>query len=122
MTKILYIEDNHINICLLERMVRRLDYRVVTATKGAEGLLRFADDRPDVVIVDYRLPDMRGTEVIQHIRQSPGYPVPIIVLTADHSAAARRECDEAGCDAFITKPIKRDQLHRALKRVIPHSI
>ena len=60
---------------------------------------------PHLVVTDLRLPVISGCEVLQRVKQHPlTAGIPILVVTADSRPAARRQAEEAGCDAFVAKP------------------
>jgi CheY-like chemotaxis protein len=68
--------------------------------------------------MDMAMPVMGGVESTQSIRRS-GYTLPIVAMTANASDKDREECEGAGMDGFLSKPVLRDQLARALLEVLP---
>ena len=92
------------------------------------ALLRFAQDPPDVLFLDLKLPGVPGVEVARRIRALPGplSQVPIIAFTAYAMTVDREKALAAGCDEYITKPIInpeeiRDKLERLLTQGRPQS-
>ena len=91
-------------------------YRVSVATDGARGLRMFLADRPDVVLLDLRLPGTDGFEVTRSVRAVVGTAhVTIVALTGLGRAEDRRRAAAAGCDAFFLKPADLDELREAIR-------
>ena len=101
-SRLLTIEDDD-DVRLMLRMVLEDEgYDVSEAGNGADGLERFAADRPALVLVDLKLPDMSGFDICHAIRQSSD--VPIIIVTAQESSFDVVAGLEAGADDYVTKP------------------
>lgn len=105
---VLYIEDNAANTMVVSELMARWDgVRLLLAQDGASGLAMAAQTPPDLVLLDMRLPDMHGTEVLARLREDPRTRhIPVVALSAsampDEVAAARA----AGAAAYWTKPIE----------------
>ncbi len=118
---VLYIEDNHVNVLLVEELVRSLgDFNVVSETTGAAGVARATTLQPDLVLVDMQLPDFDGYEVLRRIRADPAtQTIPCVALSAN----AMREDIERGLAAgfadYWTKPIDFGVFIAALQRFFP---
>ena len=107
-TKILVVEDNEDNRHILVRRLRHLGpFDIREATTGQEALDWIMRDRPDVVLLDLKLPVMDGLEVARRVRAMPGAlsQLPIIAVTAHAMTGDRDKALAAGCDEYITKPI-----------------
>jgi len=104
---VLYVEDVLSNIRLVEQILaRRPDITLVAATHGVEGSELAVTLRPDLVLLDLHLPDIPGEEVLRRIRADDRIShTPVLVLSADATAAHRRQLLEAGADDYLTKPI-----------------
>lgn len=107
--RVLAIDDDATNLCVLDFLARKLGHQLFTANSGAEGLDRLSLESFDVLLLDLRMPVMDGFEVARRVRQR-GLRLPIVAVTADASAAARQLARACGMDAFMTKPIKRAEL------------
>lgn len=107
--KVLAIDDDATNLCVLDFLARKLGHALSIANSGAEGLEMLSRDNYDVLLLDLRMPVMDGFEVAREVRQR-GFKLPIVAVTADASEAARQMARSSGMDAFMTKPIKRAEL------------
>jgi len=117
--KILVVEDNSINMRLLEMTLGNKGYSLLEATDGEEALAVVVKERPDLIIMDVRLPKVNGLEVTRRLRQTPGLSqIPILALTAAAMKGNREEAIEAGCDAYIPKPINTRQLPEVVAEML----
>ena len=104
--KILVIEDNEQSRYLFSFILEKNGCQVITARDGLEGITRAKEEKPDLILVDIRMPVMDGYEVTRHLRELPEFKdVPIIALTAYAMKEDEEKTLEAGCDGYITKPI-----------------
>jgi CheY-like chemotaxis protein/two-component sensor histidine kinase len=120
---VLYVEDNRSNIRLLERLLaRRPDVRLTTAMTGQAALDMVARERPDLILLDLHLPDMKGEEVLRRLWADPGTrSIPVAVLTADATIAQKQRTLAAGAVAYLTKPLDLGRLLRLLDdRLVNH--
>lgn len=121
--RILYIDDDPINIDLVRMALRPTTYRLVVALDGDEGLAMIAERPPDLVICDLMLPDINGVEIIRRLRQDTAtHNLPIIVLTADYTQSKYRDCLEAGANDYLTKPINRHRLIQTIQQNLPGTV
>ena len=95
---------------------------VSLAEGGLEGVKLAQTTQPpfDAILMDCRLPNLDGYEATQRIRLLPnGIHVPIIALTANALQGDRERCMAAGMDDYLSKPLRRTELQRALQRWLP---
>src|SRR5688572_18725492 len=86
-------------------------YAVETARSGAEALISVAQNLPDLVISDIRMPGMDGYQLARKLRENQRTTlIPIIFLTAKDTTADRIEGFRSGVDAYVTKPFEPDEL------------
>jgi CheY-like chemotaxis protein len=117
---VLYIEDNPVNLMVVEELLARWpEVRLVQAGDGAAGLALARSMRPDLVLLDMRLPDMDGIDVLAGLRSDDATrDLRVIVLSAsampDDVTAARR----AGAYDYWTKPLDFDHFLRELRRLL----
>ena len=117
---LLYVEDNAANIKLIEAvLVLRPGIRLVTALQGSEGLDLAREHRPDLILLDVHLPDMKGCALMANFRADPRLQsVPVIVISADATQHQRDRLMEAGASEYLTKPIEVDQFLSVLDRYL----
>jgi len=113
------IEDNDPNYELVEFLLQDAGWSLERARDGAETrALMMGDAVPDLVLLDMNLPDSSGIELAALLRVHPRLRrVPIIAVTAHAMRGDRQYFLEAGCDAYVAKPIDRDQLFAAIDAV-----
>jgi signal transduction histidine kinase/ActR/RegA family two-component response regulator len=116
--KILYIEDNLSNLRLVERVLaRQSKVTFLPAMQGRIGLELAREHRPDLVLLDLHLPDLRGDEVLIRLKAEPTTrETPVIMLSADASPGQVRRLREAGAAAYLTKPINLQELLEVVGR------
>lgn len=111
MPRILLVEDHELNRDMLSRRLERRGYEVITAVNGAIGVQIATEQKPDLVIMDLRLPELDGCEATRQIKAHPAtWTTPVVVLTAESFAEARERALAAGCDGFETKPVEFQRL------------
>ena len=117
--KILIVEDNPLNMRVIEMILRDKDYILLEATDGEEALEMAIRERPDLIIMDIRLPRMSGLEVTRKLRETPAFShTPIIGLTAYAMKGDREKVIESGCDAYLSKPISTRELPRMITEML----
>jgi CheY-like chemotaxis protein len=120
---VLYVEDNDDNVRLVERILKRRPHiDLVVARGGAEGVRVAQQAAPRVVLLDRRLPDVPGTEVLRRLK-ADGLTagVPVVVLSGDSAADAEREVRELGAAGFMAKPFDIAELLRMIDQYCPHT-
>ena len=104
--KILIVEDNPQNMRLIRMVLRAKGYTLLEATNGEEALEMAISERPELIIMDIRLPKMTGLEVAKKLRESPAFShTPIIAITAYAMSSDKERAIDSGCDAYLSKPI-----------------
>ncbi|MBL8838990.1 MAG: response regulator, partial [Alphaproteobacteria bacterium] len=102
-THILIIEDESAIVELLIYNLEREGFRVSVATDGEEALAQIAEDKPDLVLLDWMLPNVSGLEVCRQIRRkAPTRELPVIMLTARGEEADRVRGLDVGADDYVT--------------------
>jgi len=111
--RVLVAEDNAINRMVIGRILERAGHDHLLVENGRQVLDALEQESFDLVIVDMHMPEIGGIEAFQIHRfahASEPHPTPFIMLTANATAEARKECKEAGIDYFLTKPIASKKL------------
>jgi len=114
--RILLAEDNGVNRMLALRLLEQWGYRADVAGNGQEAIQSVARQIYDVVLMDVRMPEMDGLQATREIRgRWPEERRPrIIAMTANALRGDRPQCLAAGMDDYLTKPLRPDELVRAL--------
>jgi DNA-binding NtrC family response regulator len=111
------IDDEEGIRSLLDTLLTRKGYDVVLADGGRKGLELFRRERPDVVVLDLKMPEMDGVAVLQQIRNlNPGQPV--IILTGARLPEAEEQLRAFGVSEYVEKEFSLHRLGDALKRVV----
>lgn len=117
MPKILVIDDEQGIRHLLDTLLRRKGYDVVLADGGRNGLELFRRERPDVIVLDLKMPEMDGVAVLQQIRRvDPNQPV--IILTGAGTPEREQQVRALGVTEFVEKEFSLHRLGDALKRLL----
>jgi len=122
LTRVLLVEDNDVNRMVVRMMLAGEDIEVIEAADGAVAVAVAADRRFDVILMDVSMPVMDGLEATRTIRareQALQARTPIIGLTAHATAHDAELCRTAGMDDYLTKPVRKDALLAAIRRVRP---
>ena len=109
--KVLIVDDSPVARKLVEVPLSEKGYRVISAKTGRDAIQLFEEHRPDVVILDWMLPDLTGNDICQHVRSSSrACYTYLIVLTAQHGKDFLVEALASGADDYLTKPFHRGEL------------
>ena len=120
MAKILVIDDEEGIRNLLDTLLSRKGYAVILADGGRKGLELFRRERPDVIVLDLKMPEMDGMAVLQQIRNlNPGQPV--IILTGAGLPEAEERLRTFGGSEYVEKEFSLHRLGDALKRALAAS-
>jgi PAS domain S-box-containing protein len=119
--RVLYMEDNVVNIKLIEHVLERRPEITVEATmQGRLGIELARHHPPDVIVLDVHLPDMTGEQVLDALKQDARTErIPVIILTADLGADQGPRLLELGASFFLTHPLDVPSFLAALDAVIP---
>ncbi len=120
-SRVLVVEDNAVNQKVACRMLETLGLRTDVASSGREAVEMSALVPYDLILMDCQMPEMDGYEATREIRRRDGEkrPVAVIAITADAMAGSRDRCLAAGMDDYISKPVRLEELCRALGRWLP---
>ena len=118
--QVLIIDDTAINLILFGALVRKLDDCVAQAFSDSRLALDWAHRNiPDLVIVDYMMPDLDGLEFISLLRKIPGrQSVPVLMITANDQKEVRYAALEQGANDFLTKPVDKIEFLARAKNML----
>ncbi|MDP2034761.1 MAG: response regulator [Polaromonas sp.] len=117
--RVLYVEDNMYNLMLFDDVMRtRDDVEMRMAQNGAQGFEVAASWQPDVLVLDGRLPDMHGIDLLQRMRALPGLEnTPAFMCSADSLPEHKILAEQAGFTGYWTKPVDFDKVFDELDRI-----
>lgn len=116
---ILIVEDDVLLRQAFRLLLEDAGYDVVEAGDARDALLRAAEDRPALILLDLGLPDRPGLEVARELRAAPATArTPIAALTGHAGVQEERACFEAGCTHYFAKPLEPRELLRRLPELL----
>ena len=108
---VLAVDDIPLNLLLVQKMLSRFNFTMVTATGGQQALDMVAQRKPDLILLDLMMPGIDGFEVIRRLRENPETAdIQIIILSALNSNEDIVKGFQAGANDFIMKPIIMEKL------------
>ena len=117
--KILIVEDDPQGMELIKMILRTKGYNLLQATDGKEALDMAIKERPELILMDIKLPKMSGLEVTRKLRKTPGLSHTLIIgVTAYAMKGDRESIIKAGCDAYLSKPINTRELPRMIAKML----
>lgn len=105
--RILIVDDEEANVLLLRSLLEREGYRdIIGLTEPQDAVAQFVETGPDLVLLDLMMPSVDGYQLLEAFgrQTAPGDFRPVLVLTADTTAAARRRALSLGAKDFVSKP------------------
>lgn len=116
-SKILIVDDEINLVNMLKRLLKNLDYDVAVAMDGRQALERADQFDPDVILLDIKMPDMDGLQVLETLRGTTSCAeTPIIILSAKGQLHEINAGIEAGADTYLCKPVMFDEILNTIKR------
>jgi CheY-like chemotaxis protein len=120
-TGVLYIDDNQDNILIVQRLLKRArpDVQLLTAMTGRDGITVAIDDQPALILLDNRLPDTSGEQILRQLAATPATAaIPVVILSGDSGRATVNELLAAGAANFLAKPFDIHQLLAIIDRYL----
>jgi two-component system phosphate regulon response regulator PhoB len=116
---VLIVEDEAPLVALLRYILEKVGFEVADAGDGEEALIRIAERRPDLVLLDWMLPLVSGIEICRRLRRAPETrTLPIVILTARGEEADRVRGLDSGADDYVAKPFGVRELVARLRAVM----
>jgi len=116
---VLLVEDTEDNRQMMRRLLEMSGFRVVEAINGKEAIKAAFEVRPQIILMDLSLPFIDGLAATRQIRGLPELKgVPIVAVSAHDTADFHSEALDAGCDAYVTKPIDYPELEDLVNRLL----
>jgi two-component system cell cycle response regulator DivK len=119
MARVLVIEDNPANMKLTSLLLRNVGHVVLAAVDAETGLTLARNEHPDLILMEIQLPDMDGLAATVLLKTEPATAsIPVIALTALAMKADEQRANIAGCDAYITKPLRYRELYATIDALL----
>jgi CheY-like chemotaxis protein len=118
---VLYIDDNEDNILVVQRLFKRRcpDVQLHTAMTGLNGIWTAIDVQPALILLDNRLPDTSGAQILGQLAASPvTAAIPVVILSGDSNPTIVNELLAAGAADFLAKPIDIHELLAVVGRYL----
>ena len=117
--RVLIIEDLPVNMLLTVAILERAGHQPIEAETAARGIALAREERPDAILMDIQLPDMDGLEATRLIKADADLQgIPVIALTAFAMKGDEEAMRAAGCDGYVTKPIRYQEFLQELDNVV----
>jgi CheY-like chemotaxis protein len=116
---VLVVEDEPDIRIMTRFMLEQRGYTVEEAATGGQALETLAGQRPDVVLLDIRLPDVEGWEVLRTIRADERLAdVPVLIMSAHSSGGTKEQATREGSDGYLVKPFREKELLEAVEALL----
>jgi len=120
---ILIVEDDAKNLTLFRDLLQRFGYTTIEATNGREGIKLARANKPNLILMDIQLPVMDGFEATKILKSDPETKnIPILALTSYAMKGDREKILQAGCDAYLAKPVDVQEFLATVARYFPTHI
>jgi CheY-like chemotaxis protein len=117
MKTVLLTDDNEDIVELVQLILKNSGYKLLTARDGNEAVEVSLAQKPDLVLMDLKMPKMNGIDATRTLR-SKGFTNPIVVLTASESADDRKSAEQAGCNGYILKTLDMQGVESTLDKFL----
>ena len=109
--RVLLIDDEQFYFKLIRNALKEAEYDLEYAKSGSEGLAKISSYEPEMLIVDLKLPEMDGFEILERLRRDPKFShTPVIVITAKDELSEKLRAFELGADDYLVKPFQPEEL------------
>ncbi len=109
--RVLLIDDEQFYFKLIRKTLKEAEYELEYAQSGSEGLAKIPAFNPDLLIVDLKLPEMDGFQVLERLRRDSKFGhIPVIVITAQDELSEKLKAFELGADDYLVKPFQPEEL------------
>lgn len=120
--KILLVDDSEANLNLLSLFLKKVNCEIALATNGQEALEAFDKDEYDLIFMDIQMPILDGYQATENIRKKEKEnrvgPTPIIALTANVMQENVNQCYLAGCDYYLSKPVRKEVFLKTISNIL----
>ncbi|HZX69425.1 MAG TPA: twitching motility response regulator PilH [Rhodanobacter sp.] len=121
MARILIVDDSPSQLLGIKRIVEKLGHEVLSAEDGAAGVEVAKAEMPDLILMDVVMPNLNGFQATRTISKNADTAhIPIILVTTKDQETDKVWGMRQGAKAYVTKPIKEEELVKALEEFLPH--
>ena len=121
MTKkeVLIIDDSNTSLVLLESLLKRYGYKVISASNGMQGLDLLKKNTPDLIFLDLKMPVLDGFEFLEKVRKNGDYiNIPIVILSAATDSESIKRGVELGVTDYLSKPLDPEKVIELTKSIL----
>lgn len=123
MARILIIEDNPANMKLALLLLHKVGHEVQCAVDAETGVDLARAEIPELILMDIQLPGMDGLSATALLKKDPGTAhIPVIALTAMAMKADKQKSEVAGCDGYIAKPLRYQELYATIDALLAKNV
>ncbi|MCK5883152.1 MAG: response regulator, partial [Bacteriovoracaceae bacterium] len=120
---VLVIDDSPVNVTLIEVMLEKFNYKLITGENGKEAFELYLEHSPDIILMDLQMPEVDGYQATENIRKHElenevDFPVPILAISAYALENEIAKAFQAGCTEYLCKPIKKKQLYPLIDELL----
>src|SRR5574339_833819 len=109
--RVLLIDDEQFYFKLLQKALKEAEYKLEYAKSGMEGLAKIPAFEPELLIVDLKLPELDGFQILERLRRDPKFSyIPVIVITSKDELSEKLRAFELGADDYLVKPFQPEEL------------
>ncbi|MFT3924648.1 MAG: response regulator [Myxococcales bacterium] len=121
--KLLLVDDSPVALLMVQTLLRGSGYVLSEAHDGVQALERVHTDPPDLIVMDMAMPKLDGVGALKALKSSDSTrSIPVIMLTAEGNSEEIERCFEAGCDAYVTKPINVTTLKAQIEALFDRNV
>jgi CheY-like chemotaxis protein len=114
--KVLFVDDDPATLQLMVRVAGFLGHDALTASKVPDGMELIEREFPDLVIVDFNMKEIDGTQFVKQVRKNPDFKnIPIVIFSAEKTKQQVESARHAGANGFFLKPIPLDDMTRIIQ-------
>jgi len=120
--RVLVAEDDRLSLTVLRQLLMAQGYEILQSSEGWDGINRARNEQPDLIVMDIKLPDISGLDATLLLKKDDQTKnIPIIAVTGCVTPEDKANALKSGCAAYITKPVKVDELLRTVELFLPSS-
>ena len=117
--RVLVVEDNPANLELAAALLEEEGCQVLSAATADAGLILAVVEHPDLILMDVQLPGKTGYEATRRLKADPATAaIPVVAVTAQAMRGEEAKAREAGCDAYLTKPLDARAFRETVRRLL----